>query len=244
MRCLFNSLLVLFLSLFLVSCDEYGDMYPLAVGLIVAVIIVGGALAIFFAVGVKQSNRAIEAMMREAEEKKARESALQQEYKEQLKKVIQEFGIPDITIDIESYNVDKEIRAYSDISKIVILGQTYDFSSILSCNITDDCHTERGDTIITSQGTSEIDSGDFWGRAVVGGLVADDAGAILGGASASRNLTTTSIVEQEDDYICHNYTVWVYVKDIANPLIKISVGDDFEKANEIAALMNAIIAQQ
>ncbi len=82
------------------------------------------------------------------------------------------------------------------------------------------------------------------GRAVVGGLIAGGAGAIIGGATAKQNTSTTSVINQGTDVTRHNYTVWISVQDIANPMIQIPIGKDGAKVNEIVALMSAIIASK
>ena len=179
----------------------------------------------------------------EEEANKAREQELKQsQYDEANLELLSTMGEPDKTIVLGETDINKEIRVYSDKRKVNILGKDYDFSSILSCHCTDDSHVVKGQTTITTTGTSKTDNGNMLGRAVVGGLVAGGAGAIIGGSTAKQNTTSTSVVNQGKDITRHNYTVWISVKDIVNPMIQIPIGKDEAKANEIVALMTAIIS--
>ena len=150
-------------------------------------------------------------------------------------------GIPDKTIILGEYDLTKEIRVYSDKRIVSVLGKDYDFSSILECHLTDNARVEKGETTITSTGTQTTDGGNMFERAVVGGILAGGVGAAIGGATAKRGTESTSIVRQNSDITHHDYTVWITVKDIANPLIQIHLGTDGSKANEIVSLMNVII---
>ena len=91
---------------------------------------------------------------------------------------------------------------------------------------------------------AKTDNGNMLGRAVVGGLIAGGAGAIIGGSTADKNTTSISVIEQENDVTWHDYTVWITVKDLAKPMIQIRIGKNATLMNEIVALVNAIIASK
>lgn len=175
-----------------------------------------------------------EAAAKALEEKKA-------QYEADKQAAIEEWGEPDKTIIINEFDINGEIRAYADKKKVNILGKTYAFTDIIQCQFTDNASVIKGQTTITSTGTASTDSGSMLGRAVVGGLVAGGAGAIIGGSTAKKNTSTTSVVNQGTDVTKHDYTVWISVKNIANPMIQLHIGKDGTKVNEIVALMNAII---
>lgn len=73
--------------------------------------------------------------------------------------------------------------------------------------------------------------------AVVGTLIGGSTGAIIGGATAKKVTSGYS----SDGGIGYNYTVFINVKDLSNPLIKIKLYSNADKANEITALINAVI---
>ena len=74
-------------------------------------------------------------------------------------------------------------------------------------------------------------------RAVIGDVLAGGAGAVIGGATASKTTVTT----QGDDKIYHSYTVIINVNSLSDPIIRIPVKDEGRLVNEIIALMNVII---
>lgn len=49
---------------------------------------------------------------------------------------------------------------------------------------------------------------------------------------------------QENDTIEHNYTINIYTRSITNSLIRIYLGANGKVANEVAARLNAIIANK
>ena len=165
-----------------------------------------------------------------------------EKYEANKKSLADNWGVPDKTIVLGEYDLNKEIRAYSEKRIVSILGKDYGFSSIIECHLTDNSRVEKGETTITSTGTQKTDGGSMLGRAVVGGILAGGVGAAIGGATAKRDTESTSVVRQGSDTIHHDFTVWITVKDIANPLIQIPLGNNSIKANEIVSLMNAIIA--
>lgn len=188
----------------------------------------------------KDERRRENARLRAVAEKIAKEKK-EETYKEEYAKILAEWGEADKTIRIVDFDINQEIRAYSKHNKVVILGKEYDFVSIIQCQLTDDTSVEKGQTTITSQGTTKTNTGNMVGRAVVGGVLAGGAGAIIGSTTASKDTTSTSVVKQSADITRHDYTIWITVKDIANPMIQIHIGRNGTKANEVVALMNAIL---
>lgn len=77
-------------------------------------------------------------------------------------------------------------------------------------------------------------------RAAVGGLLLGGAGAVIGGGTASKQTVTN----QEADKIYNDYTALINTKNISNPIIRVHVGNDGSKANDIIALVNAVIANK
>ena len=180
------------------------------------------------------------ARLKRQEEQRVLELKIAQ-YEHDRKELAAEMGEPDKTIAIKDYDLNAEIRVYASQKKVVILGTEYDFSAILQCQFTDNARVEKGETTRVSDGTTKTNTGSMIGRAVVGGAIAGGAGALIGGSTASKGTTMTSVVKQGADVTKHDYTVWIYVKDIVNPMIQMHIGRDGAKVNEIVALMNAIM---
>ena len=80
-------------------------------------------------------------------------------------------------------------------------------------------------------------------RAVVGGMLLGNAGAIIGGSTAKKNTIIengkeTTIHNRE---VTHNYTIVVTVSDIKNPNIRIKVGNDTRLKDDILSLFKVIL---
>ena len=184
---------------------------------------------------------------KEAEREKRRKEARERREKEleekkqvyELKKGEQtaKLGEADKVIPIEEYDIDKEIAIFGQAEKIVLLGNEFSFSDILSCSAEDDYKVIKGKTEYTSQ--TKASNGSAVGRAIVGGVLAGGAGAIIGGSTAKKE--TTTLVHQKDDTIIHRYAVIVNVNSLSNPIITIPLGADKAKLNEIVGLLNVII---
>lgn len=241
-------LILLISSLLVHSCfydgeiTEFGIMFFVGLGAVFVFVIIQSFVSSKEAKEVEEKRKIAQEkarLEREAAAKALEEKKTQ--YKESRQALIQEWGEPDKTIVIEEYNINGEIRAYEAKRKVTIMDKTYSFSDILQCQFSDNPVVVKGRTTITSSGTTKTDNGNMFGRAVVGGLVAGSAGAVIGGTTAQKNTTTTSVVDQGRDVTKHDYTVWISVKSIANPMIQIHIGKDGTKVNEIVALMNAII---
>ena len=207
-------------------------------------IIVIGAILLIVIVSVISSTSDQE---KEAEREQRRKAARERREKE-LEEKKRVYGIKkdeqaarlgeaDKVISIEEYDIDKEIAIFGQAEKIVLLGNEYSFSDILSCTAEDDYKVIKGKTEYTSQ--TRASNGSTVGRAIVGGVLAGGAGAIIGGSTAKKE--TTTLVHQKDDTIIHRYSIIVNVNSLSNPIITIPLGADRAKLNEIVGLLNVII---
>ena len=77
------------------------------------------------------------------------------------------------------------------------------------------------------------------GRAVVGAALGGVAGAVIGGATAKQKTE----YQQGIDKTIHDYTVNINVNRLSEPLVKLHIGENEDIANEVAALINAIVVR-
>ena len=111
------------------------------------------------------------------------------------------------------------------------------FCSILGCTFSDNPQVKKGEVKYSS--TTKTNNANMIGRAVVGGVLAGGAGAVIGGTTAAKD--TVTVATHANDTVIHDYTVVINVNSFSNPVVRIPLGKDGAKVNEIVGLMNVII---
>ena len=159
-----------------------------------------------------------------------------EEYKKQL---IDKYGPITRIISNNLYNDDfimnyDEIFVFEKPKKIIFDKKEYDFSDILSCSLYDENHKDIPPTQVTRTNT-----GSMLGRAAVGGLTLGVAGAVVG-AMTAKTESTSSV---DSSYIS-SYVVKIGIKSIEKPTMILKYGSDKAKAEEVYALVQAIIAMK
>ena len=151
--------------------------------------------------------------------------------------LVNKYGNPDSQLCVgDVYDIKSYIIPFSQARKIFLLGTEMNFCDIIDVQLTDDKKVIKGQ--ITAVTKSK--NGSTVGRAVVGGMLAGGAGAVIGGTTGKKNTT----FQQADDIVTHNFTVLVTTKNIANPLVRINLSRDEHLANNITATLKAVIANQ
>lgn len=125
------------------------------------------------------------------------------------------------------------IRVYEGSSTIILTDIPYKFEEIIGYNLTDNSRVIKGE-LSSSTSTSNTSA---IGRAVVGAAIGGVAGAVIGGATAKQ----TTKYNQGEDMTVHDYTINVNVNRLSDPLVKLHIGKDEGLANEIVALINAVV---
>lgn len=156
---------------------------------------------------------------------------LRRQEKHQL---VSKYGEITKIIPIEEDDLNKSIIVFEKTNCVVINGLEMSMDDILRCTYVDNTRTEKGAVAYESK----TENGSLIKRAIVGNLLLGSAGAIIGGATAK---TTTTIVRQDNDTIYHDYTIIVNINSLSSPIIKINLGQDGSKVDEIIGLMNVII---
>ena len=159
-----------------------------------------------------------------------------EEYKKQL---IDKYGPITRIISNNLYNDDfimnyDEIFVFEKPKKIIFGKKECDFADILSCSMYDENHKDIPPTQVTRTNT-----GSMLGRAAVGGLTLGVAGAVVGAMTAKTESTSN-----EDTSYISSYVVKIGIKSIEKPTMTLKYGSDKSKAEEVYALMQAIIAMK
>ena len=155
-------------------------------------------------------------------------------------KMAKKYGTPIRCINIQEDCKDGTIQ-HSDVlvfqkqKKIIIGRRDFDFGDILSCSMYDESQKGENVSMVTRTKT-----GNMLGRAALGALTFGVAGAVVGAVTATKTTeSTTSNISHDGSYV-----VKIGVKSIERPSITLKLGNDKAKAEEIYALIQAIIAMK
>jgi hypothetical protein len=157
-------------------------------------------------------------------------------FKEWYNSYVATNGKPSQEIILEKNRKSKVIYVHENEKKIYILNNMYRFSEILSCSCSDNQTIIKGKV----NAITKSKNGSTLGGAIVGGVIAGPAGAIIGGATSKK----TTEYHQEADRIKHDYRVIINVDSVSRPMITIDLGFNENLANEIVCLLNVIIARK
>ena len=170
------------------------------------------------------------------EKERLEREAKQAEYIAQKKQFLAANGTPDKTIVVRELDLNSEIHVYEHSKKVFIMGKEYSFKDVLACSLSSRERIEKGNII----SVTESNNGSVAGRAIVGGIIAGPAGAIIGGSTADKRTE----ISQDDDKVVRDYTVNITMNSISDPIINIHTGEDVKLTNEVVSLMNVIIANK
>ncbi|MBR1652225.1 MAG: hypothetical protein IJ692_02405 [Alloprevotella sp.] len=131
--------------------------------------------------------------------------------------------------------IDQYLKLYinESLQKIFIQGNDYNFSDILSFSVQDNSRTIFSGT----SSTAKTNNGNMLGRAVVGGLVAGNVGAVIGGATASKTIETSG----GSSSVIHNYSIIVTVNSLSSPMVTLKIGKDQNLMNRISSILTVIV---
>lgn len=156
-------------------------------------------------------------------------------YNDSRNKLISKYGEPDKTIILDEINLQKEIIVFGKSKRIWLQGKDLLMSDILSCTFTDNQRTIKGG----ASHETKTSTGNMAKRAIIGGVLTGGVGAVVGGATARKE----TIVKQENDKVIHDYTVIININSLSDPIVRITLGSNGTKVNEIMGLMNVIISR-
>lgn len=136
----------------------------------------------------------------------------------------------------EGYKViSRNLKFYINehLQKLYIEKKEYSFKDILDFSIEDNAHTmSSGSTSISNANT-----GSMLGRAAVGGIIAGNVGAIVGGSTASRTIETSGSYST----VIHDYSIIITINSLSSPIITLNVGQDQDLVNKIRSILTVIM---
>ena len=173
--------------------------------------------------------------LQEEEERKQEEEERKQKEKDDYNRKIegyeQKYGGITTCIRFSGEIPDeKEFIAFEDTKTLVIAGSAYNFKDIIDAELTID----EGGVLQTFKTKSSL--GGAVGRAVVGGVIAGPAGAVIGGTTGSKKTETVAVEKKPDKYI-----VAITVNKLSNPIVKCDCQENKDAAYNIMAILKVIL---
>lgn len=176
-----------------------------------------------------------EVMLAQNEAIRQQHAKLVESYRIWFDRYVSANGTPDKTIVIKDYDRNEVIHIHEATKSLYLQGKSYAFNDIIDCSVTDNPTTIKGQIIATTK----TKTGSIVKRMIIGGMIAGDAGAVIGGVTGKKSTK----IRQENDTIIHNYTILINVNSITTPIISINTGTNIDLTNEIVGLMNVIITR-
>ena len=158
-----------------------------------------------------------------------------EEYASAMSDLVNKYGNPDKVISLNGYDINNDIIAFGNTKRVWIAGKDLQMSDILNCTFNDKSYIEKGAVSYETR----TKNGSMATRAIVGGVLTGGVGAMVGGATAKKS----TIVNQENDTLIHDYTVIINVNSLSEPIIRIPLGNDIDMVDDIVGLMNVIISR-
>ncbi|MFR9496232.1 MAG: hypothetical protein SNG69_02205 [Rikenellaceae bacterium] len=189
----------------------------------------------------KQLRLMKEQQAKEEQKKLLAEKRLKEQ--QEMDELIAQYGALTKTIVLPTFKWSRSpahsIMIFDTTSTILILKKAFSYRDILNCTVADNSTTTQSSSTLTSNTTT--DTGSMLGRAIIGGVLTGGVGAVVGAATAKKKTTTSS--PQVNIVVKHDYTIQINVNSITEPLIKIHIGANEEKVNEIVSVLNVIISR-
>ena len=126
-------------------------------------------------------------------------------------------------------SLGSNVFANENTQKLYVNSKEIDFKDILDFSVQDNAVTIHSE----ATSTAKTNTGSMLGRAVVGGALFGNAGAIIGGATAKKTIEHSA----SQSSIVHDYKVIITVNSISSPNVTIKVGKDENSLNKIVSTL-------
>ena len=188
----------------------------------------------------------IEAQRVREERWRLEKERIETEFNSARQKLFNKYG--ECTIDIcigDIKEIKHHIYVFENSATIVLNGEEIAFNKILGFTLQDDSKTIMTSDVASYTSTTKTSTGSMLCRAVVGGMLTGGLGAVAGAVTAKKETITTPNQNQSKTTtsIKHNYMCYVNVNDLANPIREILLGEDSQKVQTVANILNVIITR-
>lgn len=118
---------------------------------------------------------------------------------------------------------------------LLVNNRKINFEDILDFEIQDNTITKYS----ASTSSARTDTGSMLGRAVVGGAIFGNTGAIIGGTTGNKTIKHSAYQSMVE----HDYKVVITINDINNPSVVVVVKNDEDSLNRISSTLKVILNQ-
>lgn len=149
------------------------------------------------------------------------------------------FGRPEKIVHPLNNRMKNAFIVFPQTQTLYVATQVIPFVQLLNCEIKDETYT----TVTgTKEEVTKSSNGSTVGRAIVGGLIAGPAGAIIGGTTSKK---TTEIIDNTKTITHHHYYAIINLTSAVNPIKTVDCGKfNSMMAEEIKAIVMGIIARR
>ena len=140
---------------------------------------------------------------------------------------------------VDIFTLNNSILTFPETHHIYIDSQVIKYKDIISCEIKDDSYVKK---IGSQQIVTKNKNSSTIGRAIVGGMIAGPAGAIIGGATSKKEST---VIDDTQTITFHHYYVVINITDTQKPVIKIDCGTtNAQLAEKINSIVQGVIVSR
>lgn len=167
------------------------------------------------------------------------------EYNTAFEKLISTYGACslDILLGARRFTTSNHIYFFEQGAMMVLKDEPIPFEKIIGFSLNDDAETLMKNETASYTSTTSTSNADMLKRAVVGGIFMGGIGALAGAATAKQETVSTPSLDKTTTTIehKHKYSLYINVDSISNPTRVIELGEDIQKAQNLANVLNVIV---
>lgn len=222
---------------------DYTNEGPILFIVLTFIFLIGWIVWMSSSANYKEENKIeLKDKITEKEERQAEEKAKMDKRKADKERFVSElsskYGKPDVSM-VDLFALKNSILTFPETQYLYIEKQAIKYKDIISCEIKDESYSKK---IGSQQIVTKNKNGSTLGRAIVGGLIAGPAGAIIGGATSKKEST---VIDDTQTITFHHYYVVINISDTQKPVIKIDCGTvNAQLAEKINSIVQGVIVSR
>lgn len=149
----------------------------------------------------------------------------------------------DILLNPRKFKTSDHIYFFEQGAVMVLCDEPIPFEKIIGFSLNDDTKTLMKNETASYTSTTSTSNSNMLKRAVVGGVLMGGVGALAGATTARKETISTPSLGQTTTTIeyKHKYSLYINIDSISNPTRVIELGEDIQKAQNLANVLNVII---